>query len=130
MDAKVRVLCLTESYVVEQDPTQDENQYLSIHPIQDILTILIYLEDSNKFSIEYKNDKTYTYTSDHRDLIISNLLDIYFRKLGIECMLTIQECYGGFREGVKGTLPSVDYQDILFKRLATIEKADAQEVNK
>lgn len=119
-------LSLTTSYLLESDPSNEAKPLLSIHEIQSIQSILLYPDDPERFSIEYKNDKTYTYVTDNRDFHILNIMDAFERKLGMELMITIQENFGGVREGSKGFFPNEDYQDLLFKKMNSIEKIDSQ----
>lgn len=105
-----------------------------VHQIRDIVTIVLDPTSNSRFSIEYRNDKTYQFSSVQRDFIVLNLQEATHRLGALRqaepqqqqsCALSFLETSSGLREGAKGTTPNTDYAEvILLKRMALLDKLD------
>ncbi|KAI6178098.1 DnaJ-like protein subfamily C member 13 [Aphelenchoides besseyi] len=68
-----RLLCLSESCIIERDPAT--YMVICARPLKDIICLVRELADPQKFLIEYENGDFRTYTSNERDLILASLID-------------------------------------------------------
>ncbi|CEF67733.1 DnaJ homolog subfamily C member 13 [Strongyloides ratti] len=68
-----RLLCLSESCIIERDPTT----YFPIcaRPLKTIVCLIRDLKDPQIFKIEYNNGEVRTYASTERDLVLASLID-------------------------------------------------------
>lgn len=72
-DSTPRILCLSESCVLERDP----NTYnvCTLQPLTDIWALIRHAEDPQMFTIEFNNMLRYTYTCHDRDALLASILD-------------------------------------------------------
>uniref|UniRef100_A0A8D8R647 DnaJ homolog subfamily C member 13 n=1 Tax=Cacopsylla melanoneura TaxID=428564 RepID=A0A8D8R647_9HEMI len=68
-----RLLCLTESCLVERDPAT--YNIVTVKPLQDIFAVIRDVNDSQAFSLEFTNMKVYKYSVPQRDALLATLLD-------------------------------------------------------
>ncbi|KAI5693331.1 hypothetical protein M8J75_013933 [Diaphorina citri] len=68
-----RLLCLTETCLVERDP-QTYN-IITVKPLQEIYALIRDVQDSQLFTVEYRNMKTVKYSVSQRDALLATLLD-------------------------------------------------------
>jgi DnaJ family protein C protein 13 len=68
-----RILCLSESCVMERDP----NTYnvCTMQPLTDIWALIRHAEDPQMFTIEYNTMSKSTYTCQDRDALLASILD-------------------------------------------------------
>src|SRR5690606_37915671 len=112
-----RILSFNDSVIVEKDT---RSTILSIHKITDIYALIRY-KDDKLFGIEYKKDKTYKYSSETRDLLLLDILEMCKRQNN-PCFITTEDTNPGIKEGAKGELPVSEYSDFLFKKMSYLDK--------
>ena len=68
-----RILCLTDSCLVERDP----NSYLviTLRPLSDIFALIRHTSNPQMFSIEYIKGQIRTYSSTDRDALLASIID-------------------------------------------------------
>lgn len=134
-----RRLKLNSKFIVEYN---DQNQISSIHKISDIDSIIRSSSNNENFSIKYISGDLYTYSSNKRDTLILNILEMKRKRPSIENQspevknnLTLSEILhyiqldliqSGQREGVEGSTPHPTYSEQLLKRI--IEKHNNLEI--
>ncbi|KAL5258298.1 hypothetical protein ACHWQZ_G008960 [Mnemiopsis leidyi] len=72
-ESTTRILCLSESCVLERDP----NTYnvCTMQPLTDIWALIRHAEDPQMFTIEYNSMSKSTYTCQDRDALLASILD-------------------------------------------------------
>lgn len=68
-----RILCLTETTILERDP--QTYTVCTLRPLSDIFALIRDQDNIQQFSIEYKNGLTRTYITNDRDSLLATLLD-------------------------------------------------------
>ncbi|XP_055606556.1 dnaJ homolog subfamily C member 13 isoform X2 [Uranotaenia lowii] len=68
-----RILCLTDSTILERDP--QTYSICTLRPLIEVFALVRYDENIQKFSIEYKNGLIRTYITNDRDSLLATLLD-------------------------------------------------------
>lgn len=68
-----RVLCLTDTCLVERDP----NSYLiiTLRPLSDVFALIRHTNNPQMFSIEYIKGQIRTYSSTDRDALLASIID-------------------------------------------------------
>lgn len=72
-DSVRRILCLTETCLVERDPAT--YNVVTCKPLCDIFAIIRHNDNPQKFSVEYVKGAVRTYQSTERDALLASLLD-------------------------------------------------------
>lgn len=68
-----RILCLTETTILERDP--QTYTVCTLRPLGDIFALIRDQDNIQQFAIEYKNGLTRTYLTNDRDSLLATLLD-------------------------------------------------------
>ncbi|KAM7345045.1 receptor mediated endocytosis 8 isoform 2-T2 [Cochliomyia hominivorax] len=72
-DAVKRILCLTETTLLERDP--QTYSVCTLRPLSDVFALVRDKDNLQKFCIEYKNGVVRSYTTNDRDSLLATLLD-------------------------------------------------------
>ncbi|KAK6624832.1 hypothetical protein RUM44_011696 [Polyplax serrata] len=72
-DAQRRILCLSESCILERDP--QTYSICTLRPLSDIFALVRNKDNPQQFSVEYTNGDTKIYTTSDRDGLLATLLD-------------------------------------------------------
>lgn len=68
-----RILCLSESCLLERDP--QTYSICTLRPLSDIFSLIRKRENPQEFTVEYVNGNVRTYTATDRDSLLASLLD-------------------------------------------------------
>ncbi|KAI1292252.1 DnaJ -like protein subfamily C member 13 [Halotydeus destructor] len=92
-----RILCLTESCLVERDP----NSYniITVKPLNDIFALIRSSQNAQLFSVEYVRGQIRWYTSTDRDALLASLLDGVRASGNIDIHVKMAPTQRGFRLG-------------------------------
>ncbi|GBP02844.1 DnaJ homolog subfamily C member 13 [Eumeta japonica] len=72
-DPVKRILCLTETTILERDP--QTYSVCTLRPLIDVFALIRDKDNLQKFCIEYKNGIVRSYTTNDRDSLLATLLD-------------------------------------------------------
>ncbi|XP_055621008.1 dnaJ homolog subfamily C member 13 isoform X2 [Toxorhynchites rutilus septentrionalis] len=72
-EAMRRILCLTDTTILERDP--QTYSICTLRPLIETFALIRYDDNIQKFSIEYKNGLTRSYLTNDRDSLLATLLD-------------------------------------------------------
>lgn len=72
-DPVKRILCLTESTLLERDP--QTYSICTLRPLNDVFALIRCRDSLQQFSIEYKNGLIRTFNTNDRDSLLATLLD-------------------------------------------------------
>lgn len=72
-DPVKRILCLTETTLLERDP--QTYSVCTLRPLTDVFALVRDKDNLQKFCIEYKNGIVRSYTTNDRDSLLATLLD-------------------------------------------------------
>jgi DnaJ family protein C protein 13 len=68
-----RLLCITETCLIERDPST--YSIVSLKPLSAISALIRHIENTQLFSIQYVNGDVRSYTSTERDSLLASFLD-------------------------------------------------------
>lgn len=95
-----RILCLTESCLVERDPSS--YSVISVKPLNEIFALIRSPDNPQLFFVEYVKGQVREYTSTDRDALLASLLDGVRASGNIDIHVKMTPTYRGFRIGPYG----------------------------
>lgn len=95
-----RILCLTESCLVERDPSS--YTVISVKPLNEIFALIRSPENPQLFAVEYVKGQVREFTSTDRDALLASLLDGVRASGNIDIHVKLTPTYRGFRIGPYG----------------------------
>lgn len=118
LDPVSRILCITETYLVERDPAT--YTIVTARPFSDIYSIVRYPDDidAQLFAIEYLSGPIRKYTSPERDVLLASLLDSAMASGNINCHVTPLETMRGLRMDPLNSLPEQEVEHMYLKAIA------------
>lgn len=95
-----RILCLTESCLVERDPSS--YSVISVKPLNEIFALIRSPDNPQLFAVEYVKGQVREYTSSDRDALLASLMDGVRASGNIDIHVKMTPTYRGFRVGPYG----------------------------
>lgn len=112
-----RLLCLTETCLVERDPPT--YSIITVKPLREIIALVRHPNNPQMFSIEYERGQIRQYTSTDRDALLASLLDGVRASGNTEVHVKTSHTQRGFRIGPYGVPIDEDAESMHLKLLSS-----------
>ena len=112
-----RILCLTETCLVERDPFT--YSIVTLRPLNEIVALIRSPSNPQFFSIEYVKGQVKQYTSTDRDALLASLLDGVRASGNTDIHVKMTHTYRGYRVGPYGVPVDEEIESLHLKLLSS-----------